>query len=235
MRRTDLRLLAGEAREASQASGPDRVIGEAQRREILVDFAAKYGLSEEELMTALEAFGSTDDPMDRGIAAYLDGEYGKAEASLLEAVETQESDFLESLRYLGATEYAVGDYGAAAGTFRKAVGLRGDDLALLSWFTSSLQNAARWSECEEASRRYLDLAIDQYDEEDPHAASAMTALAQLLKATNRLGEAEPLMRRAAKILFESLGESHPNSQIVSANLKRLLAEMKKAGLSTPMD
>jgi hypothetical protein len=54
-------------------------------------------------------------------------------------------------------------------------------------------------------------------------------LAQLLKATNRLAEAEPLMRRAVEIFDTSLGPDHPNSQIARLNWVILLAAMKHEG------
>ena len=48
------------------------------------------------------------------------------------------------------------------------------------------------------------LAIDEksYGPEHPDVARDLNNLAQLLKDTNRLGEAEPLMRRALGNLYE---------------------------------
>ena len=47
----------------------------------------------------------------------------------------------------------------------------------------------------------------------------------MLQATNRLAEAEPLMRRALAIFVASLGADHPNSQTVMGNYAALLGEM----------
>ena len=48
-------------------------------------------------------------------------------------------------------------------------------------------------------------------------------MAQLLQATNRLAEAEPLMRRALEILLATLGREHPpHTQIAQRNYVRLL-------------
>ncbi|HNE41447.1 MAG TPA: hypothetical protein PLJ80_16165, partial [Accumulibacter sp.] len=44
----------------------------------------------------------------------------------------------------------------------------------------------------------------------------------LLQATNRQSEAEPLLRRALRILFVSLGDEHPHTQIVRHNAIALL-------------
>jgi len=47
----------------------------------------------------------------------------------------------------------------------------------------------------------------------------------LLQDTNRLEEAEPLMRRAVAILERSLGPDHPWFQRGRRNLEILLTEM----------
>jgi len=47
----------------------------------------------------------------------------------------------------------------------------------------------------------------------------------LLKAANRLDEAEPLMRRALIIFITNLGINHPNVSKVLTNYKYLLLAM----------
>ena len=58
-------------------------------------------------------------------------------------------------------------------------------------------------------------------------ATALNNLASLLKATNRLAEAEPLMRRSVEILiaFSKLGYQHPNLEAGVGNYITLLQEM----------
>jgi hypothetical protein len=55
----------------------------------------------------------------------------------------------------------------------------------------------------------------------PDMAIRLTNLGQFLKATNRLAEAEPLMRRALAIAEVSYGPDHPNTRTFRANLARL--------------
>jgi len=74
------------------------------------------------------------------------------------------------------------------------------------------------------------LAIDEqsYGAEHPSVARDLNNLAQLLQATNRLEEAEPLMRRALEIFHqfsEAIGHEHPDMHVVIANYNRLLKEM----------
>jgi hypothetical protein len=56
----------------------------------------------------------------------------------------------------------------------------------------------------------------------------------LLKATNRLGEAEPLMRRALAIDEQSYGPDHPDVAIHLNNLARLLQATNRLGEAEPL-
>ena len=68
------------------------------------------------------------------------------------------------------------------------------------------------------------LAINEqsYGAEHPSVAACLNNLAQLLKATNRLSQAEPLMVQALVIFHASLGNEHPNTQTVMRNYQQLL-------------
>jgi hypothetical protein len=73
------------------------------------------------------------------------------------------------------------------------------------------------------------LAIDEqsYGAEHPNVALRLNNLAQLLQATNRLEEAEPLSRRSLAILLlftRRTGHQHPNFETTLANYVNLLAE-----------
>ncbi len=48
---------------------------------------------------------------------------------------------------------------------------------------------------------------------------------ELLREINRLGDAEPLLRRALAICCAAHGSQHPNTQTVAASYQRLLATM----------
>jgi tetratricopeptide (TPR) repeat protein len=56
----------------------------------------------------------------------------------------------------------------------------------------------------------------------------------LLQATNRLGEAEPLMRRALAIDEKSFGPDHPNVAIRLNNLAQLLQATNRLGEAEPL-
>ncbi|MCG8456839.1 MAG: tetratricopeptide repeat protein, partial [Holophagales bacterium] len=235
MRRAELREIASVARDASsRAAGPGEEISAEQKRQVLIELAGEHGLEEEDLPAALAAFGNTDDWQDRGIAAYLEGEYDQAEADLRKAATEQESDLLETLRYLGAAEYEQAKYAEAAATFRKAVALSDGDADLLNWLARASYELADWEEAEPLMRRALQIDEESYGPDHPRVAIRLNNLAQLLKATNRLAEAEPLMRRALQIGHESYGPDHPRVAIRLNNLAQLLQATNRSSEAEPL-
>ena len=71
-------------------------------------------------------------------------------------------------------------------------------------------------------RRALTIDEASFGRDHPDVAIDRNNLAQLLQATNRLGEAEPLMRRALTIDKASFGKEHPKVAICLNNLGQLL-------------
>ena len=65
-------------------------------------------------------------------------------------------------------------------------------------------------------------------------AIGLNNLAQLLQATNRLAEAEPLMRRALAIDEKSYGPDHPNVAIRLNNLAQLLQDTNRLAEAEPL-
>ena len=68
----------------------------------------------------------------------------------------------------------------------------------------------------------------------PDVARDLNNLAQLLQATNRLGEAEPLMKRALAIDEKSYGPEHPNVARDLNNLAQLLQATNRLGEAEPL-
>ena len=80
------------------------------------------------------------------------------------------------------------------------------------------------------------LAIDEasYGAEHPKVAIRLNNLAPLLQATNRLGEAEPLLRRALAIDEASYGAEHPDVARDLNNLAALLQATNRLGEAEPL-
>jgi tetratricopeptide (TPR) repeat protein len=80
------------------------------------------------------------------------------------------------------------------------------------------------------------LAIDEqsYGKDHPTVAIRLNNLAGLLQATNRLAEAEPLMRRALAIDEQSYGKDHPDVAIRLNNLAALLQATNRLAEAEPL-
>jgi hypothetical protein len=80
------------------------------------------------------------------------------------------------------------------------------------------------------------LAIDEasFGNSNPTVARDLNSLARLLQATNRFGEAEPLMRRALAIDEASYGANHPNVAGYLNNLAQLLQATDRLGEAEPL-
>ncbi|MDK1039613.1 MAG: tetratricopeptide repeat protein, partial [Actinomycetota bacterium] len=95
-----------------------------------------------------------------------------------------------------------------------------------------LYDLARWNEAE----TQLDAAMQEAKRlDDPRTtAIVLNELAQLLQATNRLDEAEPLMRRALAIDEESYGADHPDVARDLNNLAQLLKATNRVAEAEPL-
>jgi tetratricopeptide (TPR) repeat protein len=88
---------------------------------------------------------------------------------------------------------------------------------------------ARWDESEREFKE-----AERFVEREEDRAVALNNLAQLLQATNRLGEAEPLMERALAIDERSYGPEHPNVARDLNNLAQLLQATNRQGEAEPL-
>ena len=78
-------------------------------------------------------------------------------------------------------------------------------------------------------RRALSIDERSYGADHPDVATRLNNLAQVLYATNRLVEAEPLYRRAVEIFVrfgKATGHEHPHMRVDLENYRILLAKMK---------
>jgi tetratricopeptide (TPR) repeat protein len=83
-------------------------------------------------------------------------------------------------------------------------------------------------------RRALEITEKSFGPEHPSVSIRLNNLAQLLKATNRLKEAEPLMRRALEINEKSFGPEHPDVAIDLNNLAQLLQATNRLKEAEPL-
>ena len=70
-------------------------------------------------------------------------------------------------------------------------------------------------------RRALVIDEKTFGKDHTNVARDLNSLAMLLRETNRLEEADPLMPRALEIFEKSLEKDQPNTQTVRRNLESL--------------
>ena len=83
-------------------------------------------------------------------------------------------------------------------------------------------------EAETIVRRALEICEGAFDKQHPTVAICLNNLATLLWDTNRIEEAEPLMRRALEILDtfrRQTGHEHPHFQQANENYQALQRAM----------
>ncbi len=233
MRRGVFRKLADAARDATGQSLNTRELNTEDRKRVLVETAARYGLSAEQLNTALSSFAETQDPKDRGIAAYLEGQYPVAEDLLQGAADKKEGDLVETLRYLAASQFEQAKYQAATATCRKGLALNSENQTLLNLLGNSLSQLSEFAEAAVVFRRELAIS-ERLGPDHPDVTSSLGNLAQVLHRTKRFVEAEPLMRRALAIDEKAFGPDHPDTAVDLNNLARLLQAMNRFSEAEPL-
>ena len=92
----------------------------------------------------------------------------------------------------------------------------------------ALPGPRQYAKAEPLYQRALAIGEKALGPEHPDVATSLNNLVQLLKDTNRLGEAEPLMRRHLVILMKftrETGHPHPHLRAALYNYFALLEEM----------
>ena len=107
----------------------------------------------------------------------------------------------------------------------------GDDgPSLATTVAGPLQRLGNFAASERLNRR----AVARTHPDNPNYAARLNNLAELLRATNRLAEAEPLFRRALAICEKSLGKDHPQVATALNNLAELLQATNRLAEAEPL-
>ena len=205
---------------------------------------ARRGVAEQAASYVLEAAPLAGDGMSRSIARIVASapaapDYLTEIEEMIAAWEMHRSGELEAFAHRLAD---MGE-GLTLRTFsetrlaflRDAMESVGDSEARIAQrlkIAAVLMDLARWEECEEQQGCALTEATALDNAE--LVALASNNLAQLLQRTNRLEEAEPLMRRALEISEATCGAQHPIVAIRLNNLANLLHDINRIGEAEPM-
>ena len=242
------RLLAEDSVDAERALDYLSEVGdEGERATAKFDMArifARRGVAEQAASYVLEAAPLAGDGVSRSIARITAStppapDYLSEIEEMIAAWEMHRSGELEAF----AHRLAMMGKGLTLRTFSEtrlaflretldSLGNAEDRIAQRLRIAAVLMDLARWEECEEQQRHALAEALELANSR--LVAVASNDLARLLQSTNRLGEAEPLMRRALQIDEATFSGQHPSVARDLNNLANLLQDTNRIAEAEPL-
>ena len=242
------KLLEAGSVDAERALDYLSEVGDAgERATAKFDMAkifARRGVAEQAASYVLEAAPLAGDDVSRSIARIVAStppapDYLSEIKEMIEAWEMHRSGELEEFAHRLAKmgqELTLRTFSETRLAFLRdtldSLGISEERIAQRLRISAVLMELARWEECEEQQRNALDEAMALTS--PTLVARASNDLAQLLQRTNRLGEAEPMMRRALEIDEIAFGWQHPIVAIRLNNLAGLLHATGRLGEAEPM-
>jgi len=218
-------------------------IQDLPRKAIEEELAVRLGVSAVELRLNIEAGKQSKDALTRAHASLLAGMLVEARAAAKQVREANAAairDVIESYKVDGQAYYQEAKYELALESYQKAVALVDKATDPLGWAYAQgevafiHQDLARYNESEPLKREVLRLREQHLPPNHPHIATALSNLATLLKATNRLAEAEPLMQRVVTIFEKAYGLDHPKVATALNNLAQLLGATNRLAEAEPL-
>ncbi|MBF0247657.1 MAG: tetratricopeptide repeat protein, partial [Alphaproteobacteria bacterium] len=165
--------------------------------------------------------------IDGAVAKLTDALATDAQAAGQLADEADDRSRAAAASAMALADIAMGraQYAQAAAQYRRAAEVLPDGAArarveALGGAGAAYFHLAHYAACESALLEAKGLAEAHLDDKEPAFALILNNLAQLYRATNRLGEAEPLTRRALAIDEAAFGPDHPK---VARDLNNLAA------------
>jgi tetratricopeptide (TPR) repeat protein len=196
-------LIAAEVRERNRwPTGQGR-------GQIVSEVAERFSLGADRLNAALQILAESNDPIERGISAYLRGDTRETQEILGRVALEAQDNLLEVFRYLGAAQHQEGNFKEAAITFRKALLIGGEDTCLLGWLGSTLTYLGEYAEAEILLNRAVAISERSFGPDHPDVAANLVLLGRLFGANDRRIDAERALRRAIGINEAIKGPEDP--------------------------
>jgi len=219
---TCIRAAAAQINRSNAPKAAGEGNGDEQRKEALTAIAKIFGLKPEEIDRAVRAWGEkTEDPYDKGLAALYQKNYPDASRDLGISLENRkrveakaQSDVTDAASFLGQSLYEQGKYRQSAEALEQAASRRPDDSRILNNLGLSWASAADYARAEPLYRKALAIDEKVWGPDNPHIATTLHNLAELLQDKGDAAQAESLYRRALaideKALVERLSDTCSN-------------------------
>jgi len=244
-------ILASLAAKINKANAPKSANPHEQPdpKEALLVVAKQYGLTAEDIDTAIRAWGAkTTDPYEAGLAALYERNYPKATTALQDSLRQREQkldadqktvtqdqkNIADAAFFLGQSLYEQGGYSESVQAYQKCLQYRPDDPTVLNNLAMSLAHFGNFIDAESLYGRAIDISERTLGPNDPNLAVQLDNLAVLLQDEGNFADAEKLYRRAIAIDEKSLGPDHPDLVPKLNNLARLLAAERNFAAAEPL-
>lgn len=179
-------------------------ISEEERRAVLAEQAASFGLTPEEVDQAIRTWGArTKDPYEAGLAALYERNFSVAEERLSASLELREkrlqeagSEVAEVAWFLGQARFEQGRYREAALAYQRAVEIWPHHAEVLDGLGMSLLSAGEAKTAEAPLREALALRETTLGLEHTDTIVSLSHTGLLAQELGLYEEAEALHRRA---------------------------------------
>lgn len=203
-------------------------ITQEERKRVLTEQAAAFGLKPDEVDKAIREWGAkATDPYDAGLAALYERNYPKAAERLEESLEERrkglneaKTKVAEAALFLGKARYEQKQYKEAASAFREALEVGGEDISVLHNLGQALLELEDLEGAKLPLQRALGLSETIWGPEHPYVATSLNGLGFLYALQGRPNDAEPLYKRSLSIREKALGAGNP---LVATSLNNLAA------------
>ena len=247
---TVLASLAAKINKANSPKSANPQEPPPDPQEALLAVGKQYGLTAEDIDSAIRAWGAkTTDPYEAGLAALYERNYPKAVSDLEDSLKLREQkleadqkvitldqkNIADAAFFLGQSLYGQGRYRESAQAFEKCLNYRSDDPAVLNNLALSLMESGDYASAEPLLRRALAANEKAYGPDRPIVAKNLNNLASVLQKKGDFAAAEPLYRRALGIDESTLGPDNPGVAVDLSNLALLFVDKDDLADAEPLD
>ena len=187
-------VLASLTAEINKANAPKSANPQEpppDPKEALLAIAKQYGLTAEDIDSAIRAWGAkTTDPYEAGLAALYERNYPKATSALEDSLKQREQkleadqktvtqdqkNIADAAFFLGQSLYEQGRYRESAQAYQKCLVYRPDDPVILDNLGKSLMDSGDYSAAEPLLSRALAIDEKVLGSDDPDVAIGVNDL-----------------------------------------------------------
>lgn len=215
----------------------EREVSDEERRLVLQQQADSFGLTPQEVDTAIREWGrKAEDPYQQGLAALYEKNYPRAVELLTRSydlrkaeMEQKINEFVDATVFLGDALYAQSKFREAAAKYEEASSKRPTDGVILNSLAMALFAAGDLQAAERAGERAVSAKMSDrgFGPRSPQLAGAQFELARIYFEQRKYPQAETLLKQALEINEQQLGPQDASVENCLRAYARVLYAMKR--------